>query len=83
MTDYNALRAEVLAAAREGRATYLPAGARDNRTAQVFIDGELVGQASTCMHYVREDPTAPASATMFGERPLIPGYDHQIPKHLR
>ena len=50
-------RIDVLNAAREGRATYLPAGARDNSTAQVFIDGQLIGQASTLMHFVREDPT--------------------------
>lgn len=78
--NYEQQRIDVLNAAREGRATYLPAGARDNATAQVFIDGELIGQASTLMHFVREDP---ANTTMFGERKLLPGYDHQIPERLR
>lgn len=79
MTDYNALRREVLIAARQGRASYLPAGGRDNKTALVLIDGEVVGQASTLMHYVREAPDAPR----FGESILLPGYDHQIPEDLR
>lgn len=78
--NYEQLRIDVLNAAREGRATYLPAGARDNTTAQVFIDGELIGQASTLMHFVREDPD---NTTRFGEPKLIPGYDHQIPERLR
>lgn len=78
--DYDALRVAVLAAAREGRATYLPAGARDNATAQVFIDGELIGQASTLMHYVREDPDA---TSRYQEVKLVAGYDHQIPERLR
>lgn len=78
--NYEQLRIDVLQAAREGRATYLPAGARDNATAQVFIDGELIGQASTVAHYVREDPS---NTTTFGERKLLPGYDHQIPERLR
>jgi hypothetical protein len=77
--DYQQLRRDVLHAAREGRATYLPAGARHNATAQVFIDGNLIGQASSLMHYVRvADDT-----TRFGESKLIPGYDHQIPANLR
>ncbi|MFA5712334.1 hypothetical protein [Mycolicibacterium sp.] len=78
--DYDALRELVLIAARQGRATYLPAGARDNTTAQVYIDGELVGQASTVMHYVREDPE---NTSRYGESKLIPGYDHQIPDRLK
>jgi hypothetical protein len=77
--DYNSLREEVLQAAREGRATYLPAGARDNATAQIFIDGKLIGQASSLAHYVRLADDAPR----FGESALVPGYDHQIPEHLR
>lgn len=79
--DYDALRAAVLVASREGRATCLPAGARDNATAQVFIDGELIGQASTLMHYVREDPASTTSR--YQEVKLVPGYDHQIPEQLR
>lgn len=79
-TNFEQLRIDVLNAAREGRATYLPAGARDNRTAEVYIDGKLVGQASTVAHYVREDPD---NATRFGERKLLPGYDHQVPEGLR
>jgi hypothetical protein len=78
--NYEQLRIDVLTAAREGRATYLPAGARDNATAEVYIDGALVGQASTLMHYVREDPD---NTSRFGECKLIPGYDHQIPERLR
>ncbi|MFZ2526643.1 MAG: hypothetical protein WAX14_03160 [Rhodococcus sp. (in: high G+C Gram-positive bacteria)] len=76
--DYNALRVRVLEAAYEGRATYLPAGARDNRTAEVFIDGERIGQASSLCHYVR-----PEAGRTFQEVKLVPGYDHQIPQHLR
>ncbi|ART70449.1 hypothetical protein BTO20_19445 [Mycobacterium dioxanotrophicus] len=79
-TNFEQLRIDVLNAAREGRATYLPAGARDNHTAEVYIDGQLVGQASTVAHFVREDPE---STTRFGERKLLPGYDHQIPERLR
>ncbi|WKX01989.1 hypothetical protein Q3O43_29375 (plasmid) [Rhodococcus aetherivorans] len=79
--DYAALRAQVLAAAREGRATYLPAGARANATAHVYIDGEYIGQASTVAHYVRTDPDNPASA--YAETVLLPGYDHQIPDRLK
>jgi hypothetical protein len=77
--DYQQLRRDVLQAAREGRATYLPAGARHNATAQVFIDGNLIGQASSLMHYVRVADDSPR----FGESALIPGYDHQIPANLR
>jgi hypothetical protein len=77
--DYNSLREEVLQAAREGRATFLPAGARHNATAQIFVDGKLVGQASGLMHYVRVADDAP----QFGESALVPGYDHQIPDRLR
>ncbi|HMH59032.1 MAG TPA: hypothetical protein VK537_07610 [Galbitalea sp.] len=51
--EYGDLRIRVRDAAREGRATYLPAGARDNAVAMVLIDGEPVGQASTCMTFVR------------------------------
>lgn len=79
--DYPALREEVLVAARQGRATYLPAGARGNATAQIYIDGVLVGQASTVGHYVREAPDA--SASRFAEIALVPGFDHQIPERLR
>lgn len=79
--DYAALRAQVLAAAREGRATYLPAGARANPTAQIFIDGEYIGQASTVAHYVRTDHDNPAS--VYAETVLLPGRDHQIPDRLK
>ncbi|MCV7256862.1 hypothetical protein H7J86_32270 [Mycobacterium hackensackense] len=79
MTNYNALRRQLLLAARHGRASCLPAGGRDNKTALVLIHGEAVGQASTLMHYVREAPDAPR----FGKSILLPGYDHQIPEELR
>lgn len=75
------VRAEVLAAAREGRATYLPAGARDNAVALVYIDGELVGQASEVGHYVRINHSDPRSK--YAESVLLPGYYHQIPPHLK
>lgn len=77
--NYELARADVLAAAREGRATYLPAGGRDNKTALVFIDGLLIGQASTVAQYVRTASDAPR----FGESALLPGYDWQIPARLR
>lgn len=67
--NYNHARLAVLVAAKQGRATYLPAGARDNATARVLIDGIEVGQASSLMHHVREGK---ANST-FGERPLIEG----------
>ncbi|WP_195173693.1 hypothetical protein [Mycobacteroides abscessus] len=69
---YNELRETVRQAAADGRATYLPAGARDNATARVLIDGEEVGQASTCMHLVRLDPADPNYGRHFGEQRLIP-----------
>lgn len=70
MTDYfSELRDRVAEAAAEGRATYLPAGARNNATALVLIDGEIVGQASTCMHKVRHDFD---TYTRFGESKLLP-----------
>lgn len=75
-----AMRRRVLEAAREGRATYLPAWARDNATARVLIDGEEVGQASTVAHYVRQAPDAPS---VFGERALLPEYDRHLPRDLR
>lgn len=78
MDKYSELRERVLRAAREGRATFLPAGARGNPTARIFIDGVYVGQASTCEHYVRTDHTNPASK--YSETKLLPGYDHQIPQ---
>lgn len=77
--EYDKLRHEVLIAAREGRATYLPAGARDNATARVLIDGIEVGQASTCMHYVRTVD----NGSVFGERQIVEGYFHQIPERYR
>jgi hypothetical protein len=73
--NYPAARLSVLIAAREGRAQYLPAGARDNATARVLIDGTEVGQASVLMHYVREQ----SNGTMYGIRPIIEGYAHQLP----
>ena len=78
MMNYIQARADVLVAAREGRATYLPAGGRDNPTALIFIDGELVGQASAVGHYVRLAPDAPR----FSESKLIPNYPHSIPDYL-
>lgn len=75
-----AARRRVLEAAREGRATYLPAWARENSTARVLIDGEEVGQASTLAHYVRQDSDAPS---VFGEKPLLPEHDRHLPRDLR
>jgi hypothetical protein len=77
--NYNGARVGVLLAADQGRATYLPAGARDNATARVLVDGTEVGQASSLMHYVREELTG----TMFGERKLLVGYKHDLPEGLR
>lgn len=73
--DYSRARHSVLAAARQGRATYLPAGARDNDTARVLIDGVEVGQASVLMAYVREDLTGGT----YQERKLLEGWDWQLP----
>ena len=67
--EYGKLRARVRDAAREGRATFLPAGARGNATAMVLIDGEPVGQAVTCMDFVRCDLT---TYSRFGESRLLP-----------
>jgi hypothetical protein len=77
--DHTQTREMVLAAAREGRATYLPAGARDNDTALIFVDGKEVGQASVVGHYV-----VPVSdARTFGERALQPGPAFTLPERLR
>lgn len=70
MIDYNALREYVAEAAAEGRATFLPAGARDNATALILVDGEVVGEAVTVGHLVDIDLDTPAS--VFGERRLRP-----------
>lgn len=67
-TDYPQLRAEVLAAAKEGRATYVPAWSAKNPTALIKIDGRVVGQASSVGHFVCVAPDAPR----FGESLLQP-----------
>lgn len=67
--DWATAREIVRSAASDGRATFLPAGARDNKTAQVLIDGKVIGQASTLMHRVKHDLK---KYTMFGESPLLP-----------
>lgn len=79
--NYNALRKRVLHAAREGRATLIPAGARDNATAQVCIDGEVIGQASSLCHFVREDATQ--GRAVFAERVLVPAPEWALPVRLR
>lgn len=79
--DYQAARVAVLLAAIQGRATCLPAGARDNHTARVLVDDTEVGQASSLMHYVRE--MSDSTRQMFGERRLVAGYDHQLTPALR
>lgn len=78
LADLMELRTMVLTAAREGRATYLPAGARDNSTALVLVDGAIVGQASVVGHFVRAQQTS-----TFGECPLVPVPDFQLPARLR
>lgn len=80
MGHTEAIRRRVLEAAREGRATYLPAWARDNATARVFIDGKEVGQASAVAHYVRQAPDAPS---VFGEQVLLPEHERHLPRDLR
>lgn len=72
---YEQLRAQVLEAAREGRATLIPAGARDNATALVAIDGQVIGQATQLCHRVRETPGQGAGT--FGERLLEPLPDYR------
>ena len=67
---YQTLRALVAAAATEGRATYLPAGARGNATALVHIDGVEVGQASTCAHWCTPAP----GRGVYSEVALIPNF---------
>jgi len=78
--EYDRLRHLVLIAARKGRATYLPAGARNQRCAQIYVDGELVGESVTIGHYVRPED-GPKST--FQEVKLIEGYGWQIPDRLK
>lgn len=66
---FNRMREIVLTAAADGRATYLPAGARDNTTARVLIDGVEVGQASSLLG---ESVRTSLSATTFGECAIYP-----------
>lgn len=68
----------------------LPAGARDNPTALVLIDDEVVGQASTCANaHVTEvtddgphNRRSPFSST-FTRRRLEPEPDPLLPPALR
>lgn len=76
---HNRQREAVLQAAREGRATFLPAYARDNTVAMVLIDGAPFGSASVVEHYV----TPADTGRTFGEVPLVPLPDYQLPEHLR
>lgn len=69
MTDWTALRSMVREAAAEGRATYLPAGARSNPTALVLVDGLVVGEAASLMHLVRHDME---TYSQWGESKLLP-----------
>jgi hypothetical protein len=65
---YSAQRNLVAEYAAQGRATYLPAGARNNATAEVYIDGIRVGAASSVIDpkLVDHAPNAPR----FGESTL-------------
>ena len=54
--DTNTAKREMITRAiAEGRATYLPAGARDNATARILVDGVEVAQGSLMETY--PDPT--------------------------
>lgn len=66
MFSINKLRAEVAEAIVEGRATYLPAGARDNATARILVDGVEVMQAS-----MFTEPLFYRSRGTFGETALM------------
>lgn len=68
--DFNAQRKLVAKYAAEGRATYVPAGARGNSTAEVHVDGVKVGQASSLVDpkLVAEEP----GKSTYGERKLVP-----------
>lgn len=45
----NEIRDLLIERAKEGRATFLPAGARHSSVALVYVDGELWGEASMLM----------------------------------
>lgn len=66
MIDNNTRREMIRKAIEEGRATYLPAGARSNATARILVDGVEAAQASLMETY-----TDPATASRFQEVPLI------------
>lgn len=68
--DFNTQRKLVAKYAAEGRATYVPAGARGNSTAEVHVDGVKVGQASSLVdpNLVAEEP----GKSTYGERKLVP-----------
>lgn len=66
----NQARLAVKAAAQAGRAYILPAGARNNPTARILIDGIDVGEAAVLGHNVREDLSAHTGP--YSTRKLLP-----------
>lgn len=73
VTDYNTLRMQVWQAACEGRATYRPAQENNlygSSPAQIFIDGQLVGDAKTVGYYV-----SPVTRDPYLETKLAPRTD--------
>lgn len=77
-SNHNEVRRWVFEMALVGRATYLPAGARDNATALILVDGETVGQMSSLGHFVREE-----GGKVYGEQKLLPNYPAWLPDDLR
>ena len=65
--DTNTAKREMITQAiAEGRATYLPAGARDNHTALILVDGAVVAQGSLMETY-----PDPAATSTFQEVRLV------------
>jgi hypothetical protein len=71
--DFEDRRQAVAEAAALGLAYKLPAGARDNDTARVLIDGVEVGQMSVLGHRVTEcGPDGYPKSGVYGLRRLYP-----------
>jgi hypothetical protein len=65
--DTNTAKREMITRAiAEGRATYLPAGARDNATALILVDGVVAAQGSLMETY-----PDPAATSTFQEVRLV------------